>query len=57
MALIEIVSDPDMRSPKEARRYLDKLRNIVEYLDIFDGDLEGALRVGCQHFDHGRPAR
>jgi len=45
MALIEIVSDPDMRSPKEARRYLDKLRNIVEYLDIFDGDLEGALRV------------
>ncbi|MCE8422645.1 MAG: Asp-tRNA(Asn)/Glu-tRNA(Gln) amidotransferase subunit GatB [Candidatus Methanoperedens sp.] len=45
MALLEIVSDPDMRSPKEARRYLDKLRNIVEYLDIFDGDLEGALRV------------
>jgi len=45
MALIEIVSDPDMRSPKEARRYLDKLRTIVEYLDIFDGDLEGALRV------------
>ena len=45
MALIEIVSDPDMRSPKEARRYLDKLRNILEYLDIFDGDLEGALRV------------
>ncbi len=45
MALIEIVSDPDMRSPKEARRYLDKLRNILEYLDIFDGDLEGALSV------------
>ncbi|MDP3104070.1 MAG: Asp-tRNA(Asn)/Glu-tRNA(Gln) amidotransferase subunit GatB [Candidatus Methanoperedens sp.] len=45
MALIEIVSDPDMRSPKEARRYLDKLRNIVEYLDVFDGNLEGAMRV------------
>lgn len=45
MALIEIVSNPDMRSPKEARRYLDKLRGIVEYLDIFDGNLEGALRV------------
>ena len=45
MALIEIVSDPDMRSPKEARRYLDKLRNIIEYLDVFDGNLEGALRV------------
>jgi aspartyl-tRNA(Asn)/glutamyl-tRNA(Gln) amidotransferase subunit B len=45
MALLEIVSDPDMRSPKEARRYLDKLRNILEYLDVFDGNLEGALRV------------
>ncbi len=45
MALIEIVSEPDMRSPKEARRYLDKLRNIIEYLDVFDGNLEGALRV------------
>lgn len=45
MALLEVVSEPDMRSPKEARRYLDKLRNILEYLDIFDGDLEGALRV------------
>jgi aspartyl-tRNA(Asn)/glutamyl-tRNA(Gln) amidotransferase subunit B len=45
MALLEIVSEPDIRSPKEARRYLDKLRNILEYLDVFDGDLEGALRV------------
>ncbi len=45
MALLEVVSEPDMRSPKEARRYLDKLRNILEYLDVFDGNLEGALRV------------
>jgi aspartyl-tRNA(Asn)/glutamyl-tRNA(Gln) amidotransferase subunit B len=45
MALLEIVSEPDIRSPKEARRYLDKLRNILEYLDVFNGDLEGALRV------------
>jgi aspartyl-tRNA(Asn)/glutamyl-tRNA(Gln) amidotransferase subunit B len=45
MALLEIVSEPDMRSPKEARRYLDKLRNVLEYLDVFDGNLEGALRV------------
>ncbi|KCZ72326.1 glutamyl-tRNA(Gln) and/or aspartyl-tRNA(Asn) amidotransferase, B subunit [Candidatus Methanoperedens nitroreducens] len=45
MALLEIVSEPDIRSPKEARRYLDKLRNILEYLDVFDGNLEGALRV------------
>ncbi|MDP2766745.1 MAG: Asp-tRNA(Asn)/Glu-tRNA(Gln) amidotransferase subunit GatB [Candidatus Methanoperedens sp.] len=45
MALLEVVSEPDIRSPKEARRYLDKLRNILEYLDVFDGNLEGALRV------------
>ncbi|WP_406660691.1 Asp-tRNA(Asn)/Glu-tRNA(Gln) amidotransferase subunit GatB [Methanolobus sp. ZRKC3] len=45
MTLIEIVSEPDMRSPKEARRYLDKLRSILDYLDVFDGDREGAMRV------------
>ncbi len=45
MALIEIVTEPDMRSPKEARRFLDKLRSILEYLDVFNGDLEGAMRV------------
>ena len=45
MALLEIVSEPDMRSPKEARRYLDKIRNIIEYLGVSDVDLEGAMRV------------
>ncbi|WP_135606619.1 Asp-tRNA(Asn)/Glu-tRNA(Gln) amidotransferase subunit GatB [Methanococcoides sp. NM1] len=45
MSLVEIVSEPDMRSPKEARRFLDKLRNILEYLDVFDGSLEGSMRV------------
>lgn len=45
MTLIEIVSEPDMRSPKEARRYLDKLKSILDYLDVFNGDLEGAMRV------------
>lgn len=45
MALLEVVSEPDLRSPKEARNYLDKLRSILEYLDVFDGNLEGALRV------------
>ena len=45
MSLVEIVTEPDMRSPKEARRFLDKLRNILEYLDVFNGDLEGAMRV------------
>jgi aspartyl/glutamyl-tRNA(Asn/Gln) amidotransferase subunit B (EC 6.3.5.-) len=45
MALLEVVTEPDLRSPKEARAFLDKLRSILDYLDVFDGDLEGAMRV------------
>jgi aspartyl-tRNA(Asn)/glutamyl-tRNA(Gln) amidotransferase subunit B len=43
--LVEIVTEPDLKSPKEARAYLNKLRSILEYLDVFDGDLEGSMRV------------
>jgi aspartyl-tRNA(Asn)/glutamyl-tRNA(Gln) amidotransferase subunit B len=43
--LLEIVTEPDMRSPQEARRFLNKLRTILEYLGVFDGDREGGLRV------------
>jgi aspartyl-tRNA(Asn)/glutamyl-tRNA(Gln) amidotransferase subunit B len=43
--LVEIVTEPDLRSPKEARIFLGKLRSILEYLGVFDGDLEGAMRV------------
>ncbi len=43
--LIEIVTEPDMRSPKEARRFLNKLRTTLEYLSVFDSDKEGSLRV------------
>ncbi|MEM4292164.1 MAG: Asp-tRNA(Asn)/Glu-tRNA(Gln) amidotransferase subunit GatB, partial [Archaeoglobaceae archaeon] len=32
-------------SPKEARTFLNKLRMILEYLKVFDGELEGAMRV------------
>ncbi|ATZ61750.2 MAG: Asp-tRNA(Asn)/Glu-tRNA(Gln) amidotransferase subunit GatB [Methanosarcinales archaeon Met12] len=45
VALIEVVTEPDLRSPKEAREFLNVLRNILEYLDVFDESLEGALRV------------
>ena len=45
MPLIEVVTEPDLRSPKEARRFINKLRNILEYLDVFDGSLPGSLRV------------
>jgi aspartyl-tRNA(Asn)/glutamyl-tRNA(Gln) amidotransferase subunit B len=43
--LIEIVSEPDMSSTDEAYVYLTKLRQLVQYLDICDGNMEeGSLR-------------
>lgn len=45
MPLLEIVTDPVMHSPKEARQFLNKLRIILEYLDVFEGSLEGAMRI------------
>ncbi len=45
IALLEIVTDPDMTSPHEARLLLDKLRAILEYLEVSDLTLEGAMRV------------
>ncbi|MDI9611349.1 MAG: Asp-tRNA(Asn)/Glu-tRNA(Gln) amidotransferase subunit GatB [Archaeoglobales archaeon] len=45
MPLLEIVTEPVISSPKEARIFLNKLRMILEYLDVFNGELEGAMRV------------
>lgn len=43
--LLEIVSEPDIRSPEEAREYLTELRTILRYLDVCDGNLEeGSFR-------------
>jgi len=43
--LIEIVSEPDIRSPEEAGAYLRQLRAILRYLDICDGNMEeGSFR-------------
>jgi aspartyl-tRNA(Asn)/glutamyl-tRNA(Gln) amidotransferase subunit B len=43
--LMEIVSEPDIRSPEEATEYMMKLRSILRYLDVCDGDMEkGSLR-------------
>ncbi len=44
MALLEIVTEPDMSSPKEARLLLQKLRSIMEHIGACDGGLEGAMR-------------
>jgi aspartyl-tRNA(Asn)/glutamyl-tRNA(Gln) amidotransferase subunit B len=46
VALMEIVSEPDMRSPEEAGAYLTKLRQIVQYLGTCDGNMdEGSMRA------------
>ena len=43
--LIEIVSEPDMRSAKEAVAYLKKVHTLVRYLEICDGNMqEGSFR-------------
>lgn len=44
--LTEIVSEPDMSSPAEAREYVVRLRQLARYLDVSDGEMEsGSLRV------------
>ncbi len=46
VALMEIVSKPDMRSSEEARAYVTKLRTILRYLGTCDGNMdEGSLRA------------
>ena len=46
VALMEIVSRPDLRSSEEARAYVTKLRSILRYLGTCDGDMEkGNLRA------------
>ncbi|MDP2123463.1 MAG: Asp-tRNA(Asn)/Glu-tRNA(Gln) amidotransferase subunit GatB [Parvibaculum sp.] len=46
VALMEIVSKPDMRSAEEARAYVTKLRTILRYLGTCDGNMEeGSLRA------------
>ena len=43
--LLEIVSEPDMRSPEEAGAYLRSLRAILQYIEVCDGNMEeGSLR-------------
>ena len=43
--LLEIVSEPDLRSPREASAYLKKIHAILRYLDVCDGNMqEGSFR-------------
>jgi len=60
VALMEIVSEPDMRSPEEAGAYLRKLRTILRYLGTCDGNMEeGSMRadVNVSVRKHGEPFR
>src|SRR5438477_1652760 len=48
IALMEIVSEPDLRSAEEAGIYVRKLRSILRYLGTCDGNMEqGSLRCDC----------
>ena len=43
--LIEIVSEPDIRTPEEAYAYLEKLRSIIQYIEVSDVEMEeGSMR-------------
>jgi len=43
--LVEIVTEPDMKTPAQARTFMEKLRDMLRYADISSGDMEkGALR-------------
>ncbi len=60
VALMEIVSEPDIRSPEEAGAYVRKLRSILRYLGACDGNMEeGSLRadVNVSVRKHGEPYR
>ena len=60
VALMEIVSEPDMRSPEEAGAYLRKMRTILRYLGTCDGNMEeGSMRadVNVSVRKHGEPFR
>ncbi len=57
---MEIVSEPDIRSPEEAGAYVRKLRSILRYLGTCDGNMEeGSLRadVNVSVRKHGEPYR
>jgi aspartyl-tRNA(Asn)/glutamyl-tRNA(Gln) amidotransferase subunit B len=43
--LMEIVTNPDFRSPTETRRFLSKLEEVLEYLGVFDASRDGSLRI------------
>lgn len=55
--LLEIVSEPDLRSASESRRYLEQLRTLLKFIDVSDCNMqEGSLRCDANvnlHVDQG----
>ncbi len=46
--LLEIVSEPDLRSAEETATFINELRRLVRYIDISDGNMEeGSMRFDC----------
>lgn len=45
IGMLEIVTEPDIEDPKEAREFLEKLRSILEHLGTCDCTIEGSMRV------------
>ena len=46
--LLEIVSEPELRTPQEAAEYAKAMRQVLRYLDVCDGNLEeGSMRCDC----------
>ena len=43
--LMEVVTEPDFREPKEVRAFLEKLEEVLEYLGVFDPTRDGSLRI------------
>jgi aspartyl-tRNA(Asn)/glutamyl-tRNA(Gln) amidotransferase subunit B len=55
ITLIEIVTEPILSSPSEAREFLNQLKLIVQYIDISDLSMEGSLRVDANISIKGHP--
>ena len=44
ITLVEIITEPELKTPRQARLFLQKLRSILEHIGVCDGGLEGAIR-------------
>ncbi|MDE1871356.1 MAG: Asp-tRNA(Asn)/Glu-tRNA(Gln) amidotransferase subunit GatB [Candidatus Micrarchaeota archaeon] len=51
--LIEIVTEPDFESPREARDFLEKLSSILEHIGIYEPTKEGSIRIDANVSTHG----